>query len=177
MAKSSRAIFIFATIVLIVAVAFGAFYYYREVSLYRTDYLEYVTSSAGRYSVDIYLIYAVIKTESSFRTDVVSRAGAVGLMQIMPATAEYIIEGKINPEELATPEINIDIGTMYLSYLIDKFQDINWVIVAYNAGETRAQRWQEQGITIGNIPYKETREYVVKVNRAIRRYKELHYLY
>lgn len=177
MGKGAKVIFYTLTILLIIIVAAGSIYYYKEFYLYKTDYLDEVTMSSLDYEVDIYLVYAIIKVESSFDASAKSSAGALGLMQLIPDTAEYMKGEELAEEELFDPTINIDLGIKYLKYLSEKFNSREWVIVAYNAGETKAREWMNNDISPYQVPFKESREYLVKVNNAMRRYKELYYLY
>lgn len=177
MGKGAKALFYTLTVILIAIVAIGSIYYYKEFYLYKTDYLDVVTESTLVNEVDIYLVYAIIKVESSFKESAESRAGAIGLMQIMLETAEYINGESLSREELFDPATNIGIGAKYLKYLSEKFESTEWVIIAYNAGETKAREWMKKDISPYQVPYKESRDYLIKVNNAIRRYKELHYLY
>jgi soluble lytic murein transglycosylase len=110
------------------------------------------------------LIAAVIYAESRFR-DQTSSAGARGLMQITPQTAQ-IIEDKsggstFTLQDLSNPDLNIRYGTFYLKYLLDRF-DGNEVaaIAAYNAGETVVETWGGAGLTESDIKFSETRGYV-----------------
>jgi peptidoglycan lytic transglycosylase len=113
------------------------------------------------------LIAAVIYSESRFR-DQTSHAGARGLMQITPATANLIekLSGgqTFKFEDLSDPDINIRYGTFFLHYLIEKFEG-NQVaaLAAYNAGETNVAAWGGSDLRIDDIQYPETREYVENV--------------
>ena len=113
------------------------------------------------------LIAAVIYAESRFR-DQTSRAGARGLMQITPSTAK-LIEGlsggqTFRFEDLSNPDINIRYGTFYLRYLIEKFGDNEIAaLAAYNAGETNVAAWGGSSLSLDDIPFPETREYVENV--------------
>ena len=113
------------------------------------------------------LIAAVIYSESRFR-DQTSHAGARGLMQITPATAQ-VIEGlsggqTFSSDDLANPDINIRYGTFYLRYLLQKF-DGNEVaaLAAYNAGETNVVAWGGSDLELDDIRFPETRQYVENV--------------
>ncbi|MBQ7652941.1 MAG: lytic transglycosylase domain-containing protein [Clostridia bacterium] len=119
------------------------------------------------------MIAAIIRVESNFDPLARSNKGAIGLMQLLPKTAEYVAQiFKIGYDEsdLLDGEKNIQIGVLYLSYLLDRFS-LEWVIVAYNAGETITKKWIESGVSLNKIPYKETRDYYKKVVRAMKLYE------
>ena len=153
--------------------------------VYQKQYTEEVEAAAKEFKVDENLIYAVIFTESRFRSDAVSNAGAMGLMQLMPDTFSWLqekLEGGViyDDESLFVPEVNIRYGTYYLSYLIDLYDDESTAVAAYNGGTTNVDEWladpdcSSDGKTLTEIPYSETREYVKKVERAKERYKEIY---
>jgi soluble lytic murein transglycosylase len=123
--------------------------------------------------LDPSLVAAVIYTESRFR-DQTSHAGARGLMQITPATADYIarLSGGTSFEQgdLATPQINISYGTYYLRYLLGRYEGNEVLaLAAYNGGEGNVDRWvaraqtAERSMSTSEIPFAETREYVRQV--------------
>jgi soluble lytic murein transglycosylase len=123
--------------------------------------------------LDPALIAAVIYQESKFR-DQTSHAGARGLMQITPQTAEFIAKRSggtaFSQEDLATPQINISYGSYYLRYLLDRYDDdTQLALAAYNAGETNVDRWvreaggPEDFDRGDDIPFPETRHYVDNV--------------
>ena len=113
---------------------------------------------AGRYALDHKLLDAVVKVESSYDPNAVSRAGAVGLMQLMPETAETLgVRNRWDPRQ------NLDGGARLLRRLIDRFGEVELALAAYNAGEGAVIR---HGNRIP--PFPETRRYVKKVMKAYR---------
>lgn len=114
---------------------------------------EIIKAKSEKYGIEEELIKALIKTESDFRPHVVSKKGAVGLMQILPDTAQKM--GLFNIED---PHMNIDAGCKILKMLLDKYNgDIELSLAAYNAGETAVHKYK------GIPPYEETINYVQKV--------------
>ncbi|MDE7295930.1 MAG: lytic transglycosylase domain-containing protein [Clostridia bacterium] len=129
------------------------------------------------------LAYAVMKAESGFDEDARSKAGAVGLMQLMPATAEFVcelIEIPFEPERLTDGEYNAMLGCAYLQYLFGRFECEQTVLCAYNAGEGTVAEWlnnadySSDGKNLDKIPYAETAEYVKKVARYKKFYSILY---
>ena len=128
----------------------------------------FVAAYAEEVGLEAALVYAVIKVESDFKEDAVSKSGAIGLMQILPSTGKWIAE-QLNVQYVSDvmfePETNIRFGCFYLNYLFEKFKDKDIVICAYNAGEGKVFDWIENGeLLIDKIDYKETRNYLEKVN-------------
>ena len=154
---------------------------------YPQEYAEYVAEYSTMYGVDEPFVYAVIRTESGFRAEVESSAGAMGLMQIMPDTFEYLqsLESDIESypdSELLNPEINIKYGTYYLYVLLQHYNgDENLAAAAYNAGLSNVDSWLEDsryssdGKTLSSIPYSETQQYVERVENTKRVYESLYY--
>lgn len=124
------------------------------------------------------LIAAVIYTESRFR-DQTSPAGAKGLMQITPPTAQYIAEKSGGTQfelgDLATPQINIAYGSWYLRYLLDRYGENEMLaLAAYNGGQGNVDRWLGEygtAFTAEKIPFPETRHYVQKVREMRGEYR------
>lgn len=140
-----------------------------------------IRQQAREKGIDPSLIAAVIHTETHFRPRE-SPAGAVGLMQITPATAHYIAQksGGVRFEtgDLASPQINIAYGTYYLRYLLRRFNaNVVLGLAAYNGGEGNVEQWlaavQAQGreFEVSDIPFPETRAYVGKVLGAQAEYR------
>ena len=143
-------------------------------------YLPTVSAAAAEYRVPAAMILAVIDTESDFRPDAVSPAGAVGLMQIMPETFAWMREENMIAAEdgaLFDPEVNIRCGACYLSYLFGRFGAWPEALAAYNAGEGRVSEWLSDETlssngTLTRIPFPETAAYVEKTLAAYCRYLE-----
>lgn len=154
---------------------------------YPQKYSEYVSLSASAYGVDESLVYAVIRTESGFRQEVESSAGAMGLMQLMPDTFEWLqtkrdVDTVLSESYLLDPKTNIDYGTYFLSYLLNKYDgNESTAVAAYNAGMTTVDNWlkdsmySSDGITLSNIPYEETSNYVIRVEKTQSMYEKLYY--
>ena len=168
MQKISRAIifFIFLAVIFI--------NYYREIGrfIYPFPYRELVFSHAAAFSVDPFLLAAVMKAESNFNPLAASPKGALGLMQIMPETGHWIAEklGEENfrPDDLFNPQTSIKYAAWYISDLNREFcGNVLLVLAAYNGGRGNVEAWlagrQISGGRIEEIPFPETRRYVKKV--------------
>jgi len=146
---------------------------------YPLKYEEYVNYYAKEYEVDPLLIFAIMKTESNFNSDAKSTSNAKGLMQLMDSTA-IELAGSENID-LYDPKTSIWLGTKYISYLLDTYED-NMVLalIAYNAGMGNLHKWveegtiREDGTDVENIPFKETSMYVRKILRDYSMYIELY---
>lgn len=149
---------------------------------YQLEYPTLIQTYAKEYNLDPYLVAAIIHVESNNNKDAESSAGAIGLMQIMPTTGEWIA-GKLKIEEftiekLKDPELNIQMGCWYLNFLNERFDSTDTIVAAYNAGHGRIQKWldnpehSENSQDLVNIPYPETEYYVQKVNQAYQKYKQ-----
>lgn len=139
-------------------------------------YAENVKNSAARYNLDESLVFAVIKAESGFDKNKVSPKGAVGLMQIMPKTAEYVSKEFFSGRkfDLTNPGDNIELGCFYLAYLAEKFDNREEILAAYNAGEGNVKLWKnrvKRSLTEKDIPFLETKRYVNKVARYCKIYE------
>jgi soluble lytic murein transglycosylase-like protein len=116
---------------------------------------------AKRHNLPPELVAAVVAAESDFRPKLISHKNAQGLMQLIPSTGRLMGAG-----DLFNPAENIAAGTKYLRYLFNRFGDEHTVLAAYNAGEGNVARFG------GVPPFAETRNYISKVNRRTRRYRE-----
>ena len=150
---------------------------------YIIKYSEYVEKYSKEYVVDKYLIYACIKAESNFNEKAESKKGAKGLMQLMDSTGQEIAKGlnmTIDNDDLFEPEINIKLGTKYVSRMLQKYENTELALAAYNAGSGNVDSWinsgkiKADGSDAENIPFKETNNYVRKILKDYRIYKELY---
>lgn len=153
--------------------------------IYPRDYQEQVEKYAKQNNVDPLLIYSIIKAESNFNPEVVSKSNAMGLMQLMESTAVEMANKLEDPieskDELFLPEKNIMIGTKYFAELMKRYNgNMLLALTAYNAGIGNVDEWIEDGIIrkdgsdIENIPYQETNRYVRKIVRDYKIYYRLY---
>ena len=188
MPKMKRSVAIVLLIAISFSLAFGidALWGVIEHKMYPDQFREIVDKYAADYNIPAYVIFAVISTESDFEPGAVSSAGAQGLMQMMPSTFEWLtssehLDENLSPNDIFEPEVSIRYGTYYLRYLFEKFYNWDTTIAAYNAGEGNVMSWlKDKKYSDGkgnltDIPFKETRGYVKKVNKAIDYYKNTYY--
>ena len=179
--KRKKLLSIIIFILIIIAIIIVA----RELmmkQLYKKEYSEYVSKYSQVYGVEEDLVYAIIKAVSNFNPEAVSHQNAQGLMQLMYATAEEVAEKsgiELTEENILDPEININIGTKYISELLEKYECTEVALAAYNAGSGNVDKWikdgviQSDGSDIENIPFKETNTYVRKIMRDYKIYQEI----
>jgi soluble lytic murein transglycosylase len=155
--------------------------------MYPKKYQEFVSYYANEYQVEEDLVYAVIKAESNFNPEAHSHKGAKGLMQLMEDTAKDVakkteLANSLDQitERLSEPEVNIQLGTKYLSVLLERYHHKEVALTAYNAGIGTVDNWIEKGIIkadgsdIENVPYQETNQYVRKILRDHQIYQKLY---
>lgn len=152
---------------------------------YPREYLSEVQAAADEFGVPESIIFAVIKTESDFDKTAVSSAPAHGLMQLTEETYFWIGNDMLGEYpsafDIYDPELNIRYGTYYLNFLYRKYGNWDTALAAYNAGPGTVNDWllnreiTDRDGNLVNIPYKETRNYVKKVNAAIEKYDKLYY--
>jgi len=180
----------FGVALVIFVVSLSAFFILQFEPIQRKYFYVYpyhdtVTKYAAVYHVDSNLTAAVIKSESKFKHTALSHRGAVGLMQLMPDTAEWIAEQigdkGYSVEKLHEPDRNIRYGTWYIAELEREFKNNDVLaLAAYNAGRGNVKDWMKMNNwsysfhDIDAIPYKETREYVRQVLGDRKKYKELY---
>lgn len=145
-------------------------------------YADLIAFYAEANELDPFMVAAVMRTESDYRPEVVSSAGAIGLMQILPDTGVWLGERigvVVDPADLNQPVLNIRLGTSFLRYLLNLFDgETATAIAAYNAGQGNVGSWleneeySEDGRTLIQIPFAETRNYVERVQVRTERYHE-----
>lgn len=166
-------------LVVVLAAGLGAFVYLQRTEpswyarlWYPLHYSNNVRVYARQDNLDPALLAAVIEAESKFNPNAVSDAGAVGLMQLTPATAKGIAQytggSRFRVSDLTDPDINIRYGAWYLGHLMAKYKNERLALAAYNAGQENVDQWQRahEGIQFG-----ETRDYVAKVERLQKIYR------
>lgn len=148
---------------------------------YPIAYREEIAESAARHRVSPYLVAAIINAESGWKPHLTSSAGAVGLMQVLPSTAEDLARRKAvdavryPPSNLSDPAVNIEYGTAYVRYLVGRYHEVETVLAAYNAGLRHADEWARKGGDIKTaIEFPETKHYVLRVSRGKERYEKLY---
>ena len=135
--------------------------------------------------LDPYLVASLIRQESEFNPVAVSRANAVGLMQLLPKTGKLVAHQEslrhYSPSELYTPTVNLELGTRYFRGMVDQFGgSFEHALAAYNAGSDRVEEWMGQGPYrdspefVESIPFTETREYVQAIMRNASVYRQLY---
>ena len=154
-----------------------------QYRMYPLKYNDIVTREAANCQMDKYLIFAIMKAESNFDYLAQSHKEAKGLMQITDETAFWCAEKMgmedFNIGKIREPEYNIKIGTWYIRYLMNVYDEcLVDALAAYNAGIGNVNSWMRQdGITkldIDQIPFEETRQYVQKVLRYYEKCKKLY---
>jgi len=141
---------------------------------YLTPFGAQFADAAKQQDIDVALLYGIARQESRFVADIVSSAGAVGLMQLMPGTARWVARklavDSYSPARIADVELNTQFGAFYFKYWQDRLDRLPALAAAaYNAGPSRAQAWRpasgalEGAVWVETIPFNETRDYVKRV--------------
>jgi len=160
---------LFRFIIFVVIVCIAAVYTVNR--LFPVLYSEYVEAEAEQYGIDEALLYSIINAESGFDSSAVSGAGAKGLMQITDDTADWCAkELGFSQYDIFDPKTNIEIGTFYFNFLLQKYGgDETLSIAAYNAGYGKVDEWLKKeslsgdGQTLSEIPYHETDRHIKKI--------------
>ncbi|MDO3678907.1 lytic transglycosylase domain-containing protein [Paenibacillus ehimensis] len=153
--------------------------------LYPIRYEQEIRQNAAKYDLDPFLVAAVIRVESNYLAETESKKGAYGMMQLMPDTANWIIDKARFSEEFRTrlnePAVSIELGSWYLNWLFKQFNGNKIAVLAgYNAGHGKVSRWlqeKEWDGTLQNadrIPYGETRHYIQRVMYYYNKYVKLY---
>ena len=150
------------------------------IVFYPLRYKAEIINSANEFSLSPQLIASVINAESNFDTYATSNAGALGLMQLLPSTAQDMANAlnipEFTPEDLFTPATNIRLGSLYLATLINRYDDLTTALFAYNAGPSKVNTWlndteySQDGKTLLSTPYPATNYYAEKVKRKLNIY-------
>ena len=148
---------------------------------YPLHYEAQIADSATRHRISPYLVAAVINAESGWRPARVSKSGAIGLMQLMPETVDDLAKGglvdakRFPASALTSPTVNIEYGTAYLRFLVNRYHEVDTALAAYNAGLRHADEWKKKGGDIrAAIAFPETKAYVLTVQRGRGRYEALY---
>jgi peptidoglycan lytic transglycosylase len=143
---------------------------------YPLHYDGIVRGHARNYRLDPALLAAVIYQESKFHAHARSSSGAIGLMQLLPATAKGIAihtgGSRFRVSDLDDPEINVRYGSWYLRHLLDKYGDVPTALAAYNAGQENVDKWRANG---QGIAFSETRHYVQRVEHLQTLYRRAYH--
>ncbi len=152
--------------------------------IYPVLYHDLLAAEARRHRIDPALVAALIRQESSFTPRAVSRAGARGLMQVMPSVGRSIARARgyplWDPALLLEPDVSLELGTSHLADALRQYPDLTRALAAYNAGGSRVTRWNRKAgvsdpeIFAERIPFDETRDYVRIVQRNVEMYKVLY---
>jgi len=167
-----------------IAIRLFALYMYFMVN-YPLSYQMLIKKYSDEFNVDPYLIAAIINVESKYDKNAISKKDARGLMQISPITGKWASEelniDDFDVEDLFDPELNIMIGCWYLSILSQEFDNnLPLMLAAYNAGSGNVVKWlqdekySDDGESLKDIPFAETKDYVKKVQRNISIYRVLY---
>jgi soluble lytic murein transglycosylase len=188
MKKHKKAVLISALLViLVIAVIFLLRWEHERIlkAMYPRSFSEIVTAEAAENGLNPNLVYAVIRQESSFNAEAKSKAGAIGLMQLTPATFEWLQKKEsgsaaLSSDELTKPSVNIRYGCRFLALLLKRYGITRTALCAYNAGMGKVDSWlkdsslSRDGKNLSSIPYAETRNYAQKVEDNLRQYTEIY---
>jgi soluble lytic murein transglycosylase len=158
-------------------------------TLFPRPYWDDLKKYAQENDLDPYLVASLIRQESEFNPGAVSRADALGLMQLLPKTGRKVARelhvGRFSTDQLLAPDFNLQLGTRYFREMVDQFGGrLEYALAAYNAGSDRVQDWMANGVApnvvqspeefVESIPFTETREYVQAILRNAAIYKRLY---
>ena len=186
--RRRRTFFAILAAALIVLIALGAWALFGrdrvDLSRYPMTYAPEIRAAAQEFSLDPAYVASVVLAESSFDAEAVSSAGAIGLMQIMPATGEWIagkLDDVFDVERLYEPSVNLRYGCWYLRFLLDRYDgDMRTASTAYHQGQGRVDEWlqdpqySQDGRTLTAISSAVTDTYVNRIMESYEHYKELY---
>jgi peptidoglycan lytic transglycosylase len=152
--------------------------------IYPLTYWDAIRRHSASHGLDPYLVAALIAQESTFDPDIKSVANAWGLMQLVPATGRRLAKSvgirNFTTASLTNPEMNIRLGTLYFSRLVEQFGGTYYALASYNAGESRIVRWKaerpglDEDEFIDDIPFPETQNYVKRILGTAEDYRLLY---
>ncbi|WP_296112959.1 lytic transglycosylase domain-containing protein [uncultured Anaerococcus sp.] len=173
--------FILLAILLLFVICYVTIAY--QASRTRISYQDEIYEYSEKYNVDPLLTASIIKVESDFDRDAESQQGAQGLMQLLDDTAKHAADltGKdYYPDKLSEVEYNLDLGIAYYDYLYRYYNNRNLALAAYNGGIGNVDKWIDEGVVDPvdpdpqDIPFEETRQYVVKIDANYDVYKKFY---
>ncbi len=179
--KTTKRICIISLVLLLLIFLLGIGGNFVLKVLFPTSHSDIILTASEKYSADPYLVLALIKAESNFVSDAQSNKDAIGLMQITDPTAQWIAEKtdytQYSIDKLKLPDVNISMGTWYLTYLMDLYNgNETLALCAYNAGRGNVDKWLKNaaystdGVNLDRIPFSETSAYIKKIER----YKQIY---
>lgn len=176
--KISRLLSLVIAFALVALLFYFSYGYFMSLA-YPLKYKKIVRKATIAHKVDKYLLLAIIREESRFKKNSVSKKGAVGLMQLMPKTANWISTRRglpIEEKSLFEPAINIDQGSWYYSYLVKRYKYQDLALAAYNSGTSVLDRWLKENPQgkLEQFIYPETRDFVQRVNKTQKIYRKLY---
>lgn len=178
-----------ALAVILCGLGFIVYFGYRscQTAYYPEKYQSLVTEYARKNALDPALVYAVIRCESDFNPNAVSKIGARGLMQLTPETYWWVqqklkISPQLSDDKLYEPETNLRCGTYLLAELLSEYANEQTALAAYHAGRATVRKWlantaySKDRVTLSYIPYADTRTYVRRVAATKAIYRKLYHL-
>lgn len=185
MARQRKILLLFLVIILLVLYGISSSIVARLI--YPLEYRTLIVTESEKFKLDPALVAAVIFEESKFNEFAESRSGALGLMQLMPETAQWAAKNikmsSVDNNDLYNPDINVRLGCWYLRFLLNKYEREDLALAAYNSGHQNVDKWMKQkDITKYHrgeiiIGYGETRHYVKNVKGSKDLYRKLYWSY
>jgi soluble lytic murein transglycosylase len=184
--RRKRRGWLLAALLLLLAVLYAEQSGWVKQRMYPIAYRDDIRASALSHGVEPHLVAAIIRIESNYKTGKVSSKGALGIMQIMPDTAAWIVEqaryeGVTLDKVKHRADVGIELGTWYLASLLRQFDgNMAAAVAAYNAGPGNVSAWLKEGVWDGtiassdDIPFGETRRYVQRVIYYYNKYKSIY---